>query len=266
MRIHHLNCGTFAPLGMRKKFVTHCLLIETETSGLVLVDSGLGRADVTEPRTTMRFPISYTLRPQLAMGETAVSQVEKLGYSARDVRHILLTHLDFDHAGGLRDFPEANVHISAAELRAARNPSSVIERRRYSRATFDHKPRWVEHSEFGSRWFGFDAVRDIPGLPEQILYVPLEGHTRGHCGVAINTAEQGTPQWLLHAGDSYYSHTEIGTPPSHPRVFAAMESVLQTSRSARLSNLARLREVARNDAVDVICAHDPADLARYSAR
>jgi glyoxylase-like metal-dependent hydrolase (beta-lactamase superfamily II) len=29
------------------------------------------------------------------------------------VRHIVLTHLDFDHAGGLEDFPEATCTCNA---------------------------------------------------------------------------------------------------------------------------------------------------------
>lgn len=35
--------------------------------------------------------------------------------NVRDVRHIVLTHLDFDHAGGLDDFPEATVHMLQIE-------------------------------------------------------------------------------------------------------------------------------------------------------
>ncbi|WP_223281445.1 MBL fold metallo-hydrolase [Streptomyces antnestii] len=46
-------------------------------------------------------------RPVLDTGETAVRQVAALGYDIEDVRHIVLTHLDLDHAGGLRDFPPA---------------------------------------------------------------------------------------------------------------------------------------------------------------
>ena len=33
------------------------------------------------------------------------------GFRREDVRHILVTHLDFDHAGGLPDFPDAVVHV-----------------------------------------------------------------------------------------------------------------------------------------------------------
>lgn len=38
-------------------------------------------------------------------------QIRRLGYAASDVCHIVLTELDFDHAGGLEDFPDARVHV-----------------------------------------------------------------------------------------------------------------------------------------------------------
>src|SRR5215472_6640085 len=38
----------------------------------------------------------------LEPGETATRQIACLGYSPKDVRHIVLTHLDLDHTGGLR--------------------------------------------------------------------------------------------------------------------------------------------------------------------
>ncbi len=60
MRIHHLDCCTMCPVGRsavngegslfeRGLMVSHCLLIETDSAGLVLVDSGIGSADVRVP-------------------------------------------------------------------------------------------------------------------------------------------------------------------------------------------------------------------------
>lgn len=57
--------------------------------------------------------------------------VNRLGFCARDVRHILLTHLDFDHAGGVEDFPEATVHVMQAEIDAAQDRHSLIASQRY---------------------------------------------------------------------------------------------------------------------------------------
>jgi glyoxylase-like metal-dependent hydrolase (beta-lactamase superfamily II) len=51
---------------------------------------------------------------------------------------------------------------------------------------------------------GFEAVRDLDGLPPEILLVPLAGHTWGHSAVAIDTGDG----WLLHAGDAYFFRGE----------------------------------------------------------
>src|SRR6202020_2717052 len=107
----------------------HCLLIESE-DGLVLVDSGLGVEDVNEPRR-LGFLFNAMVRPRLDVAETALRQVVDLGYRPSDVRHIVPTHLDLDPAGGLSDFPDAAVHVFAAELRAASHRASLMERSRY---------------------------------------------------------------------------------------------------------------------------------------
>lgn len=276
MRIHHLNCATFTPWGGRlisrqhtgvgpAAMVTHCLLLETE-AGLVLVDTGLGHHDVTSPRQSLVFPFVPAFRPRLAIEETAVHQVTALGYRPEDVRHIVLTHLDLDHAGGLRDFPQAQVHVSAAELTAARHPANLVERRRYVAQQFGHDPNWVTHDDGGQHWFGFAAVHELAGLPATIVAVPLPGHTRGHHGVAIDTGSHDSPRWLLHAGDSYFSHTQLHAEPSCPPVLAAFQIIAQTDGNDRRDNLARLREMAREPDVDIICAHDPNDLARSRQR
>src|SRR5258708_25742044 len=105
-KIHHLNCATFCPAGARlvntspAKIVCHCRLIES-TSGLILGDTALGTQDVLEPQKNLSLAFRLLARPLLNLEETAVKQIEKLGFSKSDVRHIVLTHLDLDHAGGL---------------------------------------------------------------------------------------------------------------------------------------------------------------------
>jgi len=189
MKVHHLNCGTMRPYGGRlisgtgsvfaaATMVCHCLLIETE-AGLVLVDSGLGTGDVRDPDATLDRNWRRLCRPVLDESETALRQIERLGYAASDVRHVVLTHLDLDHAGGLRDFPAAKVHVLADELAAAESARTAAERRRYPRAQWAHGPDWVTHQPDGEDWFGFQAVRDIAGLPADILLVPLVGHNPG---------------------------------------------------------------------------------------
>ncbi|MFD1542623.1 MBL fold metallo-hydrolase [Nonomuraea guangzhouensis] len=273
MRIHHLNCGTTRPFGGRlvsgtgspltfARNVCHCLLLETD-AGLVLVDTGLGLGDVRNPGRLS--PMFRRLsRPVLAADETAAHQVARLGYELDDVRHIVLTHLDVDHAGGLGDFPNAKVHIYAAELEAARRPLDARERFRYHASHWAHGPDWVPHTTTGDDWFGFSGVGDLAGLPSSILLVPLAGHTRGHAGVAVDTGrtDGGSKRWLLHAGDAYFNHAQMTHDPSCPPITGAFQTLLQADRAARIHNLQRLNDLARTGEVDIFCAHDPAELDR----
>lgn len=270
MRIHHLSCGSLCPHGGRlirgeggwlstADVVCHCLLIES-SDGLVLVDTGFGSEDARNPAQLGRL-FRTALRPRPRLAETAIAQVEGLGFAAGDVRHIVATHLDLDHAGGLPDFPGAEVHVLAPELAAALHPS-LRERGRYRRAHLQHGPRWVEHrSEAGGeRWFGFESVRILPGLDAEVALIPLAGHSRGHTGVAIAVGER----WLLHCGDAYFDHGEVATPPNCPPGLRVFQRVLAADNGARTANAERLRELAAShgNEVTLFCAHDPHDLER----
>jgi glyoxylase-like metal-dependent hydrolase (beta-lactamase superfamily II) len=265
MRIHHLNCGTMCPNGARAingeggwlepaRVVCHCLLLE-DGDGLVLVDTGFGVDDTRKPR---QLGAAFALmRPRAEVGETAVKQVEALGFSASDVKRIVTTHLDPDHSGGLPDFPLAEVHVFADELDAAMKPG-WRDRPRYRRAHWKHNPQWVRHAVEGDEWFGFDGVRILPGLDTEMLMVPLVGHTLGHTGIAIKTGED----WLLHCGDAYFHHDEIATPPSCPPGLRLFQNLNNSDRKQRLANQERLRELVSRHGEDVrlLCSHDPHEL------
>ena len=250
MRIHHLNCGSLCPRGGRllggaggplspAPMCCHCLLIEGDDR-LILVDTGLGVEDVNEPRR-LGLLFNAMMRPRLEVAETALRQVVDLGYRPSDVRHIVPTHLDLDHAGGISDFPGAAVHVFVAELRAASNPSSLSERSRYRAVQIAAVKKWAVVKEEGESWFGFSAVRAIPGTRDEVLLIPLPGHTRGHCGVAVRRSED----WLLHCGDAYFHHAEVepvgGAPPKGLRLFEAMVSVDNAARLANRHACANLR-------------------------
>lgn len=273
MKVHHLNCGSMCPIGRRlltgkggwlepAHMCCHCLLIEGR-DGLILVDTGLGTGDVLEPgRLGLGCHIFF--RPRLLIEETALHQIRELGLDPRDVRHIVPTHLDLDHAGALGDFPQAEVHVFAKELQAALTRPRIREKFRYVPEQWAHGPHWSPHGLDGGRWMGFDAIRALPDTDEEVLLVPLTGHTRGHCGVAVRTDDG----WLLHCGDAYFFRDEVEPGGHCPVGLKAYQSVLQMNKAARLSNQRRLRELKqqRGDEVTLFCAHDPVELARLSAR
>jgi glyoxylase-like metal-dependent hydrolase (beta-lactamase superfamily II) len=267
MRIHHLNCGTCCPVGGRLfdgrsngplgHIVCHCLLIETD-AGLVLVDTGFGTRDVDHPRRRLS-PFFLTLNNmQLRKEETAIAQVRRLGFDPADVRHIVLTHLDFDHAGGIEDFPNAAIHLTAREKEVAdaRDGGAFVGTRRYRPQQWDEVNDWhLYPMGGGEKWFGFDAVRDLPGLPPEILLVPLAGHTWGHSGVAIREADG----WLLHAADAYFYRGEIGSERYEcTPALRGYQRMMEVDRAARLRNQRRLRQLSldHGEEVRIFCAHD----------
>ncbi|GAA3233896.1 MBL fold metallo-hydrolase [Actinocorallia longicatena] len=268
MKIHHLNCGSMreieSELGALPA-VCHCLLLETESDGLILVETGLGTPDVARPRETLSEEFLGRAQPVLDPEETAIRQIERLGFRPEDVRNIVLTHLDLDHAGGLPDFPWARVHVPEAEREAALGaPGPHPEDRvRYRPAHWAHQPLWVTYPGVrGEPWFGFDAVRPLEGIAAELLLVPLGGHTAGHAGVAVRDGAR----WLLHCGDAYYFHGEVDPddPRGHPGL-DLLEQITEVDRPLRLANQARLRELARfhGDEVTLLSAHDPWELARH---
>jgi glyoxylase-like metal-dependent hydrolase (beta-lactamase superfamily II) len=123
---------------------------------------------------------------------------------------------------------------------------------------------WRRYGAQGERWFGFDAVRGLDGLPPEILMVPLPGHTWGHAGVAIRRGGG----WLLHAGDAYFYRGEMRqarrrcTPG-----LRAYQRLMEVDATARMTNQARLRtlSIERRDEVAVTCTHDPVELERCQA-
>ena len=195
MPIHFMNCFTCNARFPDWKTGTLCLLVETD-QGPLLVDTGLGRADYARPTWFTQFFRLITIMP-FDSEEAAVNQVRRYGYKPEDVHNILLTHLHFDHCGGLPDFPHARVHVHRREYDAFfRGRIRHWDELAYVSRDAAHHPEWVLYAETGERWFDFDAIR-LPFQPEMWL-IPLHGHSHGHCGVAIRT-ETG---WLFHVGDA----------------------------------------------------------------
>lgn len=259
MIVRKMNCGTMRPRGagvfapQLSSTPCNCLLIETE-GRLILVDSGLGTADMLEPGRLGRS--NLILNAQRDLAQTAVRQIEGLGFLPEDVESIVCTHLDRDHAGGLPDFPRARVHVLEKELDAALNPETRGERDRYRSCHFEHGPEWVTYHtdpDPADEWYGMDCIRELPGLPGSILLVPLQGHTRGHCGVAVETAEG----WLLHCGDAYYVREELVGEREAPLGVRCFRSVAHEDRSKARSQLTSLRRLRDSGEITLLASHDP---------
>lgn len=267
-KIHHLHCGTLCPLcaplfaqkGMHAQLVCHCLLLETEI-GLVLIDTGLGIQDYLHTEQRLGKFIARTANIQSTMQNTALAHVQHLGFKAQDVRHILVTHLDFDHAGGITDFPQATVHVLSSEYNASLTLRNMKHHLRYRSRQFTQHRYWnfIEPNQ-GEAWFNLHQIQGFALLQDDLRIIPLLGHTVGHCGFAIRKNNG----WLLFCGDAYYHHSEIQQQKT-PLLLGQVERLFAENNTQRIKTLAQIRELAHTQThIDLICSHDPHDLRKFS--
>ena len=239
--------------------VGHVLAIETARDGIVLVDTGFGLNDRATPFRRLG-PLALVSRMSVDPERSAVRQLQALGHDPADVRHIVITHFDLDHAGGIEDFPDATVHLLDAELRAALEGATVAERSRYRPAHVEtlrerqRAGRVVAYDGVGEPWRGFQASQPLRGVHADIALVPLIGHSRGHAAVAVPQGEQT----LLHCGDAYFSreHTLGRRAPLAPPVF---ERLVAWDFARVRANHERIRAAMGDPSLRVICAHDPTE-------
>jgi glyoxylase-like metal-dependent hydrolase (beta-lactamase superfamily II) len=238
-------------LAEKTTLCAHVLLIEAADS-LVLVDTGFGTGDVANPKQLGQ-PFRALVRPVPSLADTALHQIRALGLDPADVRHIAATHLDVDHAGGLPDFPDAEVHVFRPEMEAAVKPA-IQDRLRYISEQMAHGPKWHPHEVEGDSWMGFEAVRVLPGIDPEIVLIPLPGHSRGHSAIAVRDGDG----WLMHCGDAYFHRNEMQIPPSAPAGIKFFEAAVGWKIGLRKANQQRLRELRRDhgDEVRMFCAHD----------
>jgi glyoxylase-like metal-dependent hydrolase (beta-lactamase superfamily II) len=152
----------------RTRFNLTCPLI-MRSRDAVLVDTGIGnRLDDTERRI---FDHGDGWLPD---------HIRALGTEPGDITHVIVSHLHFDHAGGLirkrksgaaePAFPRARVFIQKGELDVARN--STNER---LRAAYRHC-----HEVLGAIGGQIEAIDGETAIVPGVSAVPTGGHTRDH--------------------------------------------------------------------------------------
>ena len=158
----------------------NCLLVET-SAGRVLIETGIGERVGDKVREMRR----YEGRPIVAAMETA-------GFDPATVDLVVMSHLHFDHAGGLmrsdgkKAFPRARIVAQQAEWEIALSSNSRIV------ASYDQlELRLVQR--WGKRGMVDGDMELLPG----VSVIRTGGHSKGHQAILV----RGTRQSLAFFGD-----------------------------------------------------------------
>jgi N-acyl homoserine lactone hydrolase len=165
------------------EFPALAYVLELE-QGLMAIDTGLG-AHVTAPRRVKGFPPAPFSARELG------PQMREQGLDPLDVRTVVLTHLDWDHTGGLHHFPHAEVLLH--------RPEHLFGLTRIGRARY--RPQlWRHH--FTPTVYDLDPEPFGPfpesrALTDHLRILPIPGHSPGQVAVAFDAGDA----LLLFAAD-----------------------------------------------------------------
>lgn len=163
-------------------------LIETDSGDLVLVDTGMPERCIGQTEPFPDSPVKMT--PVMERKHWAPEQLALLGLKPADVRYVVATHFDWDHAGANDQFPHATFFVQREHMRdAARNP-------RYWRDLWDVP---------GLRYEEVDGdAEPVPG----VRLLETSGHVPGHQSVAVRLPNAGT---VVLAVDAIKSAEQLRT-------------------------------------------------------
>ncbi len=174
--------------------------------GPILFDTGLDPKVLTDPSyidsPIGRFLLRRIFRFEITSGDRLDRLLAAAGVNARDIKRAVISHLHFDHVGGIEHIPQADLIVSEDEWAQLSTPHPERE--------------WIlrEHIEIpGAQWRPiqfqatddplfreFEGIFDVTGDSSMIL-LPTPGHTPGSLSMLIR--QEGWRPILL-VGDLTY--------------------------------------------------------------
>lgn len=196
----------------------------------ILVDTGFDAKEATRrDRQIQRDP---------------VEALAAMGVSAETIRDVIVTHLHFDHAGGLDRYPAAKFHLQETEMAYATGPC-MCHGALQMPFTVDHVVEMVRHVYSGRVVFHDGDAEVAPGVTVH----KVGGHSRGLQAVRVETAVG--PVCLASDATHYYENFEKG------KLFPIVADVEDMLRG--FDTIRRLAEDPRR----VVPGHDPLVTERY---
>mgnify|MGYP001555880642 FL=1 len=214
-----------------------CTLIEHPTEGLGLFDTGTSEAFAGNTRRFSLEAYRHVTQHRMTRADTVRAQLEHDGLQASEIRWIVLSHLDPDHSGGLRDFPNARIICSRAvrDLADAHSLGAALRGRLFpNHLPLDFAERAAASPETGPPLAPFPWSHDLFG-DGSIVLVPLPGHAIGQIG-ALLRVDSGE-RWFLVA-DAIWSIEGL----SRRGFFHEIIAVDRTAQDATRRDLAAFAE------------------------
>ncbi|HEY9160407.1 MAG TPA: MBL fold metallo-hydrolase [Desulfomonilia bacterium] len=239
------------------------VLIERDND-LVLFDTGIGTRIEAEMRPPIYWGNFFFLRcvmrtqfnPRL---DALVNQLPQLGFKPSDVKHVIISHLHWDHAGGMRDFPDAHFYVGRREWDFASNLSGAsLFKNAFIKEQFCGAGLDIELIETDSHkpFKNFPASCDLFNDGSMVL-VDLPGHSPGLMGMYL-TLPSG--RRFFFSADTFYFPEGLEQRIPKSKIMASLVSE-GPEAGASIEQVYRL--MCSEPGLEIVGSHDHRIPGRY---
>ncbi|TGL60612.1 MBL fold metallo-hydrolase [Leptospira sarikeiensis] len=230
---------------LHRKPIYHSVVFVEHPKGTFLFDSGLG-TQIQDQFKDHRFYV----KPMVAFENPnpLVSQLKEVGIDPKKIGDIILSHLHWDHAGGVEDFPSAKVwstepgrkHLQEFGVEKGYLPKQLdSENILWKDLNFSSKP--YENYSRSLDWFGDGSV----------VLVPMEGHTAGDVGMFLNLP---SGKRYFFTGDITWAREGFEIPSHRTRLLRSLVDRDKELVGREIFRVHSLLKVYPN--LEVVPAHD----------
>jgi N-acyl homoserine lactone hydrolase len=221
-------------------------LIRHPTAGVALVDTGLHPSVAVDPKRNFGQINGRLLRIRMEHDQALEFQLAARSLTPDDVRVVVMTHLHYDHASAISEFPRATFVVDIVEWDHARREGLL---QGYHHRQFDHAFDWrAIHFEARSvdSFASFGRSVDLFG-DGSVRLLSTPGHTLGHMSVLARLRDGE----LLMTSDAIYSRESL-TRDLRPWVVADAHLYRRSLAEIR-------RYMEQTPSATLIPGHDPAE-------
>lgn len=197
---------------------------------VILVDTGYDEAEADARGRPIRLDPRSALAP--------------LGVVPEEVETVIVTHLHYDHAGGLHLFPNAKLHIQSAEMAYATGPCMCHDTLRMPFSA-DHICETVKRLYSGKVIF-HDGDAEVA---DGVTVHRIGGHSRGLQAVRVLTSAG----WLVLASDAAHFYENFQSRKPFPIVVDMQDMLEGFTTIERLASQPEL----------IVPGHDPLVMSSF---
>lgn len=180
--------------------------------GPILIDTGFHPSIASDPAQNLG-PAAKRVGVRCSAEQTTPAQLRARGLEPKDVKLIVMTHLHWDHASAVSEFPQATFVVGDLEWRSASEKRPWLRGYRPAQFDFAFDYRAVDYdraniSSYGSFGRSFDLLGDGS---IRLCFTP--GHSAGHQSVILRLKQRE----LVIAGDAIYLRRHLDGAPEPAR-------------------------------------------------